>query len=331
MILSKFEPSACFAMLARARSVAAAALQRGSLRPIETEAELFTAPGSAPFALRVVKSLAHKDAKGASRDVTKSVGDKKEDGAAKKKFNPFLPYDPDMFVADVVPAHVVLLNKFPVVADHVLLVTAAYEPQNALLTATDFSALWQLLSGVGGLAFYNAGRIAGASQHHKHLQLVAGELGPGLQPGQAPFDALLCKHARVPGEIFHVPDFRFVHFAVSMTDCGSGDPEAAASASMARYTDMLQRAIRVAEEFGGQAVEDNSNALPLPYNLLISREWMLLVPRRNECFDEVSVNALGFCGCLLLRNGAQLEVVKEAGPMAVLEHTGFPVGRQETA
>jgi ATP adenylyltransferase/5',5'''-P-1,P-4-tetraphosphate phosphorylase II len=40
-----------------------------------------------------------------------------------KKTNPFLPYDAELFVCELSPTHVLLLNKFPVVENHVLVVT----------------------------------------------------------------------------------------------------------------------------------------------------------------------------------------------------------------
>ena len=51
-----------------------------------------------------------------------------------------------------------------------------------------------------------------------------------------------------------------------------------------------------------------------PYNLLLCRRWMLLVPRRREDFDGVSVNALGFAGSLLVPDREHLERLRRAGP-----------------
>ena len=56
-----------------------------------------------------------------------------------------------------------------------------------------------------------------------------------------------------------------------------------------------------------------------PYNLLVTRRWMLLVPRSAECVEGVSVNALGFAGSLFVRDAAQMEVIKRLGPMTVLQ------------
>ena len=57
-----------------------------------------------------------------------------------------------------------------------------------------------------------------------------------------------------------------------------------------------------------------------PYNLLLTRRWMLLVPRYAETFHEVSLNALAFAGALLLRDRQQLNHFQRHGPMAALTH-----------
>ena len=41
---------------------------------------------------------------------------------------------------------------------------------------------------------------------------------------------------------------------------------------------------------------------PRAYNLLATRDWMLVVPRARETWNSISVNALGFAGALLVRS-----------------------------
>jgi ATP adenylyltransferase len=55
-----------------------------------------------------------------------------------------------------------------------------------------------------------------------------------------------------------------------------------------------------------------------PYNLLIARRWMLLVPRLRERFQTLSVNALGFAGALFARTREELGLIRAHGPMNVL-------------
>jgi ATP adenylyltransferase len=60
-----------------------------------------------------------------------------------------------------------------------------------------------------------------------------------------------------------------------------------------------------------------------PYNLLATREWMLLAPRSQEHFDAISINALGFAGALLVQDTSQMDLVKQQGPMSILKHVGI--------
>jgi ATP adenylyltransferase len=89
------------------------------------------------------------------------------------------------------------------------------------------------------------------------------------------------------------------------------DRERAADRMQELY-DAAMAAIAVAEQ--GAA-----NDAPNPYNLLVTRRWMLAVPRSRERFDSISVNALGFAGSLFVRDAAEMQRLREAGPMSVLK------------
>jgi ATP adenylyltransferase len=244
------------ALWERARTATAHALATGALGPISTRAHPLEDAG-ARFVLRTVSSLAAKER--AARD--RPAGD-----------DPFAPYDPDLFVADVEPAHVLLLNKFPVFEDHLLLVTRAFEEQLDPLTAADFAALYACMDGDEALAFYNAGSVAGASQRHKHLQLVRPDVA-SLDPRALPVPHASAARPRDPIE------------------------------AHARYVELCA-------EVGLGARE--------PYNLLVTADAMIVIPRSRETHEGVSVNALGFVGSLLVRSEADLERVRGIGPMSIL-------------
>ncbi|MFC6668941.1 hypothetical protein [Marinobacterium aestuariivivens] len=54
------------------------------------------------------------------------------------------------------------------------------------------------------------------------------------------------------------------------------------------------------------------------YNLLLTEDWMLLVPRSRERVGDVSVNALGFAGMLLVKRREQAQWLKRQGLMNAL-------------
>jgi ATP adenylyltransferase len=251
----------------RIQAVAARALASGAIEPIETETEVIEDAG-VQFVVRVVSSLRRKDA-AEHRQVDDPLGD----------------YEPELFVADASATHYVLLNKFPVMPQHLLIVVREYEPQDALLTLADFEALAECMAGSEALGFYNAGREAGASQHRKHLQVVPLPLAPRV-PSAVPIEPLLDSAHGLP-------------FRHGLGRIAQFDP----AALHALYCRLLESA-----GASGAAA----------YNLLLTRRWMLVVPRRRERFESISVNALGFAGSLLARDRPELERIRAAGPMNVL-------------
>ena len=131
------------------------ALKTGALQPISTECT-FLYDSGIEFLVRIVSNL------------TRKTEERKESNSS----NPFLPYEKDMFVMDISETHICLLNKFNVIDHHLLIVTRSFEDQENLLTIGDFNAIWSCMAEYDCLAFYNGGEIAGASQQHKHLQII---------------------------------------------------------------------------------------------------------------------------------------------------------------
>lgn len=94
--------------------------------------------------------------------------------ATSKPFNPFLPPDPLTFIAPVAPHHNLLFNKYCIAPMHLLITTMEYEPQEDLLKLADFQAVCNTLEFYAEyewLVFYNCGKLSGASQPHKHIQM----------------------------------------------------------------------------------------------------------------------------------------------------------------
>lgn len=233
----------------------------GALAPWSTREVTVDDEGVA-FSVRVVSSLVARRA------------------ATVKGRNPFLEPDPQLIVAECGPAHTLLLNKFPVLEDHLLIVTRAFVPQAGLLDEGDFQALLEVLGATDGLGFYNAGPDAGASQPHRHLQVVRTPIS--ATGGRFPTEArLLDGSAPFP-------------FA-------AGRMPAAAGAARDVYVGLLERLGR-----------------PSAWNLLATLDLLVVVPRARERIGEVSVNALGYAGSLFAGSEAELDEVRTIGPCALL-------------
>lgn len=271
------------------------ALRCGALRPIET-VQAAIEDGGVRFLVRQVSSLTRKDQDKARQ---------RDPGA---EFNPFLPYDLDLFVADISETHVALLNKFNVIDHHLLIVTRRFASQDSLLDLADFEALLACMGEFDSLGFYNGGAAAGASQRHKHLQMVP---LPLAAEGPAMPIAPLLASARIDGAVGTVPGLAFAHAFAPLVLSGARAPGLAGTAH-ARYLALL-------DAVGVRTIEVNGEAQPSePYNLLVTPLGMLLVPRSAECVEGISVNTLGFAGSFFVRNEAQMRTVERLGPMAML-------------
>lgn len=272
------------------------ALAYGALLTIPTNYELVE-DGGIRFLVRAISNLARKDAA--------KKAPKTDRG---KDFNPFLPYDPNMFVADISDTHVCLLNKFNVVDYHLLIVTRAFEEQESLLTLEDFEAMWISLAEIDGLTFYNSGKTAGASQRHKHLQLVPLPLVPDGE--RIPIAPLLAT-AVFEEVVGKIPSFGFTHALAKLDPNWVKSPLEAAKETLALYRTLMETV----------GLWDDRQPKG-PYNLLATREWMLIVPRSQENFQGIEVNSLGFAGALLVRNEEQMKIMKYSGPLNVLKTVG---------
>ena len=282
------------------------ALRCGALQSLPTAYEFVEQDGIG-FLVRVLANLIRRDAAKKQQD--------QEIAASGKASSPFLPYDEALFVAEVSNTHVCLLNKFNVVDHHLLIVTRAFEDQESLLNLADFEALWACMAEFEGLGFYNGGQIAGASQQHKHLQLVPLPLAPAGP--KIPIEPALAA-ARFQGPIGSTPRLPFRHAIARLAPDGIKSPSQAAAATLEYYCAM-RRTVGLQDD----ALLGN-NRQSGPYNLLVTRQWMLLVPRSQECFQSISVNALGFAGALLVRNDQQLKILKDQGPMTILKNVAMP-------
>jgi len=276
------------------------ALVSGILQPIPTHFRHMEDHG-VRFGVRVLTHLARK--RRALPDSTTGTPPAE---------NPFLPHEPAMFVADISPTHICLLNRYNVVDHHILMVTRTFVAQETALGLEDFEALWACMVEYEALGFYNSGVMAGASQRHRHLQMVPLPLMPGGPP--VPLEpSILAAETCVKG--LHAPCLPFRHGLAQIPWSDGASPAELARASWQQYRQLLGAL---------GLVHSNGETEPAPYNLLVARKWMLLVPRSRECFACISLNALAFAGTLLVHDEQQLEALKRHGPMHALLHVGFP-------
>ncbi len=272
----------------------------GALQPIDTRYEFLEQEGMR-FLVRILANLARKEKADLAQQSQQQRG---------KPANPFLPYDPDLFVANLSATHLCLLNKYNVVDHHILIVTRAFEEQDSWLTLADFEALATCMADIDGLAFYNGGRLAGASQRHKHLQIMPSPLCPDRSP--LPLATVIADLALKSDSFDPVvsPQLPFHHAILPL---GSA-PSPAGKPLLRAYQTLLTHL----------GIDGSESPQAFPYNLLVTRDWMMMVARQQEHYQSIPVNSLGFAGSLLVKNLEQFDLLKTLGPMTILKQVACP-------
>jgi ATP adenylyltransferase len=248
-----------------------------SLESVATACEIFNEDGI-PYQLRILRGAHPK--RRAKKEQQKSGR------------NPFLPPEPDLFVGNLSQTHAAVLNKFNVFGGHLLVITREFAPQEGLLNRDDFDALAVAMTGVDGLGFYNAGRQAGASQTHRHLQVAPLPLSPSTRNLLTPIDAVIqsCSDLPFPHRLQTLEGRRLLPSDAS----------------------------NLFEVFNSLMADLGLATGDYPYNLLLTSRWMMVIPRSCDRVEGISINALGFAGSLLVRDQQHLDRIKDLGPGAVL-------------
>ena len=222
------------------------------------------------------------------------------------KPNPFQPWDPQLEVARLDPGHAVILNKYPVQRGHMLLITADWAAQDSWLTLADWIALVQVDQDTSGLWFFNSGPIAGASQPHRHLQLLPRRKDEINCPRELWFQQQLASQRKIEITSDSLLNCCSV---VSRLNQGKNQDEQAQH--------LYDCYLSLSEQLGNGHPSQDQHPRSF-YNLLLTPQWMAMVRRRREGAAGFSINALGFAGYLLATERADLNWLKSHGPEALL-------------
>lgn len=265
-----------------ALDVSRRALDQGALLPLETR--VIDDPALQPFRLRELTGVPPRH--------LRSPGPRP---------NPFLPWDRPLEVDRLESGHVLLLNKYPVQEGHLLVITHDWQPQRGWLRPVDWRAVAEVSADTGGLWFFNNSATAGASQPHRHLQLLPRQ---AAQPSCPLAPWLL---AQLAGE---QPSWPWAYRLSRRRDpLGGGD-----------LFDLYCHHCRDLE----LGVPGEGGAPLHAYNLLFDDHWFLTVRREREHQAGFSINGLGFAGCLLSTARSDQDWLLRHGPWALLEAVATP-------
>lgn len=284
----------------------------------------------------------------------------------KPKFDPFAHPSPELLVANV-PApgdhtHALVLNKYPVIPNHLIIATRADKPQTDLLEPNDLAMTYACLRAWRAdssepesadsdlLAFFNSGPHSGASQPHRHLQfLPVSDMHLGLTDSSAAAWQPLIQsistrsHISQPYQLYHNPRSPFLALSTSLA------PTMKSSELFDRYVTLLRAAFLLtqgsamdltAEDLASTEVTEPQSPkhVSFSYNLALTSERIAIAPRRSESApisglkdSEVALNGTILGGTLMVKERAEWDKLRE-GP-EVLEHVlgaiGYPSLKDE--
>jgi ATP adenylyltransferase len=207
-----------------------------------------------------------------------------------------------------------VLNKFAIVPEHFILATAAFAPQTGLLAADDLAATMACITaykcaGAELFAFFNSGDHSGASQPHRHIQLLPVQrMRDGLDSHEWSVlaDRAPELNGRLPFRIFaravdehmtagHLRDVYLELYREACTACGIEDVKE-----------------------GHDGVTDQQASIS--YNLAMTSRVMVLCPRlaegaplRNANGEEVgklALNGTVLAGTALVKSEADWDTLR---------------------
>tara|TARA_Y100001968_G_scaffold41672_2_gene31764 strand:- start:2381 stop:3220 length:840 start_codon:yes stop_codon:yes gene_type:complete len=217
------------------------------------------------------------------------------------KRNPFIPWDPRLEIQSINDKHTLILNKYPVQLGHMLLITNKWEPQNGWLNIDDFEAIKYVDDDTSGLWFFNSSKEAGASQPHRHFQLLPRHYYDSICPRYDWFISLLNNKKNIKSLISHCISIK------QRNSNNYSEPNELYNSYKSMIDEMNLGKIGLVDK-------------PLkPYNLLITSEWIALITRKTERSNGFSINALGFAGYFLGTKRSDVEALVKFGPERILK------------
>jgi ATP adenylyltransferase/5',5'''-P-1,P-4-tetraphosphate phosphorylase II len=218
---------------------------------------------------------------------------------------------PDQVIGTINDTHVLALNIYPVFRPQYLLLNIdSYRSQNEPLDLQDVEASWTFLRSVQSphYVMYNCTKEAGCSRYHKHTQIVRKpEVAESDPTGFRFFPDVKNREIRVP----------YVYF-IHHFDCAGQGQSIDGKAVFSIYLDLLRQCRKALD-----IAEADSTAV-CPHNVLLVKEWIIVIPRRRGDFKGVSANSAGMMGMPTISNEELFKIWTTVGPAKVLSELGLP-------
>ncbi|KAL0477821.1 sulfate adenylyltransferase [Acrasis kona] len=337
------------ALLPKVKKVTQDAMSNGSLKPLIVVSDLFEDVHSgSKFCIKTMKTGSLK-----TSNLENRIREKKElidDTSNKIAYDVFRPFDKNMLVHQM-SNYTLLLNKFPVFPEHLLLVTTEFAKQTDHLTRDDFQSGLEVMTMLledpesdSWIGFYNRGLYSGASQPHKHLQFVPLSIEESIKDYPLPLFTSINKQAQQNKE--QVEEYQNIKHAFKSIKNKTVDQIYETYKGMLQKLDLwddkqltnsTSEPIHIVCEVNQQQHEDKlSKGLPVEeyfmdasphihpsYNILFTHDWILIIPRSNENFNGISSNSMGFLFGLFVKTSQEKEQIKEMGCLNFLKKLTF--------
>ncbi|KAF2462652.1 uncharacterized protein BDR25DRAFT_347664 [Lindgomyces ingoldianus] len=246
-----------------------------------------------PLEFRVCPSIANKPHK-VGADLTSAFNMSRKWGPGSDMYC----VDERLKLAKLNDSHYLVFNLFCVdKPQFVLLTLDSYRRQHEPMDQDDFEAALKVLTSLDDMyVIYNCTEAAGCSRVHKHMQ--------GLQGPPRAFESFIHgekTESKIP----------FRHFAHRFSE---GFDATSASDLSAIYETFLGQA---KQALGLSQTDD-----VCPHNVVLWRDWIIVVPRRSAAMGRASANAAGMLGSIWLPEKGLVDEWMRLGCSNVLKALG---------
>tara|TARA_Y100001933_G_scaffold166770_1_gene165005 strand:+ start:41 stop:871 length:831 start_codon:yes stop_codon:yes gene_type:complete len=215
------------------------------------------------------------------------------------KINPFKPWDNILEIDSIGNDHQLILNKYPVQLGHILLISNEWKEQNGWIDLKDWESVKTVNKDTSGLWFFNSGPLAGASQPHRHIQLLRRD------PSEisCPREKWLLKLSNINHKSSKFNENIIIKkFSKSLNDENIHEI----------YKSLMNKL-----GLGNPKIDKKPR---YPYNLIFTNNWIVLIKRKTDNLYGISINALGFAGYILVTKKSNFTYLKKYGPEKLLEN-----------
>jgi sulfate adenylyltransferase (ADP) / ATP adenylyltransferase len=262
----------------------------------------------------------------------------RQDGPASRTNDPFDNPSPQLLVTQLPPSHLVVLNKFAIVPEHFILATKAFKQQTHLLEADDLDATYGCIQAYAShrdegelFAFFNSGEHSGASQPHRHIQMLpVARMRDGIDERDRHKWSVLAED---------LGDVPFTTFSAKL------HAQMSPAELHAIYLDLYRKACGAFVNFSGSVGADvtdrqQDGESKISYNLGMTRNSLTILPRLAEgspintpdgnVVGNLALNGTVLAGTALVKNEAEWDALRRDPNIVfgVLKKIGIPSNSQ---